>query len=41
MVSLIAFSYTRDAHHETYSMNIDGSGLVQLTYNQADDVNPS
>jgi TolB protein len=36
----IAFSSNYDGDHEICVMNDDGSGLVQLTDNGVDDVNP-
>ena len=33
----LVFNSNRDGDHELYSMNRDGSGLVQLTNNNVDD----
>lgn len=37
----IAFVSDRDGDKEIYVMNADGSGVVQLTHNEHDDVHPS
>jgi hypothetical protein len=37
----IAFSSDGDGDHEIYLMNSDGTGLVRLTDNQAEDKQPS
>ena len=39
--SKIAFTSDRDGNYEIYIMNIDGSGLVNLTNNPAEDHSPS